>query len=421
MNINVEEVEYCKIKVLFEADPKQVEEKRAEVFGHFRKAAIPGFRQGKAPDNVVLYHFNSRIEDATKQELAQAAFLATIGEKNYRPFGQPLFLSSELAGTQFSCEFFMHKLPDVELKTYKGFNLPKSPLPSSVEMAEKTLQELRVRNGEALPFEENDFLQEKDQAIINYKGFVGDSQEPSLVKEASLIVVGNSPIQGFDDNILGMKVGEIRTFELTTPDNFDPQELAGKTVRMEVELMMGSKITPAALDDALAKKLGLETVQDLINMTQGAASSRTDELDKKYLSEQISIRLLENHTLDIPDWLATYEAKVFAKQVGFEWDDISDEHKEGFLAKANKNIKLAIILDKIRENEPEAQMTDEEVIDIIYRNLPLFKKDIPNLKGKEDMEVIKNIQESGLMPALLAQVKNDFTIDFIIKNSTIIE
>jgi FKBP-type peptidyl-prolyl cis-trans isomerase (trigger factor) len=128
-------------------------------------------------------------------------------------------------------------------------------------------------------------------------------------------------------------------------------------------LVMGSKSLPSALDDALAKKIGAKDINDLMSMAQSIAIQRAQELEKRYLSDQIAKRLIAGHKLEIPSWLSGFEAQLLAKQFGNSWSNISDDHKKDFIALAVQNVKLSIILDKIRESEPDSQLSDEEVLD----------------------------------------------------------
>lgn len=420
MLIDVQEIDYCRLNIKFEADAKEVEDKRAEVIQYFKKGQVPGFRPGKATSSAISHHFRAKIDEVMKSELAQSAFQTAVAQKNIRPFGQPQFLSLSLDGSKFKCDFCVNKIPEVELKEYKNFNLPKGNIPNAVEMSERILQELRSRNGETVPFSPDDFIQENDTAIVNYFGYVEGQKESVTKVEGEMFVIGKSPVEAFNENMLGMKVGEKREFSTVVPENTNFIELIGKTVRFDVELTMASKSRPSPLDDSLAIKIGAKDTAEMISLTQGMASNRVQELEKKHLSEQIATRLVQGHTLEIPDWLSGFEAQLLAKQYQYNWDSLPDENKQSFISFAVKNVKLSIILDKIREVEPDAQLTDEEVFAIIKNNVGQYNN-LPGMEGKSGPELLEAIASSGYMGALISTVRDDFTIDFIIKNSTIVE
>jgi trigger factor len=420
MLIEVSEVEYCKLNVQFEADPQQVEERRTEIIQSFKSADVPGFRPGKAPIDAIKHHYKNNIQESLKNEMAHTAFTTTIAEKNIRPFGYPEFLSLQLEGSKFKCNFCVNSVPTVELKKYKGFDIPKGQIPNAVEMAEKILQELRKNNGETLPFTEDDFIQTGDTAIINFIGMLDGEEHPVIKQDGELLVIGKADLESFNDNLLGMKIGEKREFGQVMPDTSSPR-VAGKLVKYVVELINASHTNPCALDDELAQKVGAKDINDLIAMTQGMASKRCKDLQKRYLTEQIAVRLIEEHSIKIPEWLSLVEAKLLARQLGDNWDNVSDKDKVKLLEVSTKNISLSIILDKIRQEEPDAQLTDEEVIKIINNNMSHYKSLIPNLANVSDEEAFNKIVKSGFITSFTSQIKDDYTVDFIIKNSNIVE
>lgn len=421
MRIEISDIEYCRVSVDYEADENQVEEKREEVINFFKKSPVPGFRPGKATAAAIKLHFKNKIEEVLKNELAQNAFHLTVAEKNIRPFGQPQFTDLSLEGNKFSCKFCCNKLPDIELNEYKGFDIPKGHIPNAVEMSEQILQELRVRNGVQIPFEDNDFLQDGDSAIINYEGWLLNQVNSTMKKDGELMVIGKCPILGFDENLLGMRVGEKREFNLTMPKEGISDRVAGKEMKFAVELSMGSKSNPCPLDDELAHKVGAKDLQELVSLAQGMAGNRVQDLEKNYLASQVSSRLVENHDFEVPSWLASFEAEMLGRQYGVNWNDAPEDQRKQFLDAAIKNVKLSLILNKIRENEPEAQLADEEIVSILKQSVSKYKYSLKGMENKSDEEVFQHIQEIGYMPVLISTIKNDNVIDFIVKNSNIVE
>lgn len=420
MFIEVNDIEYCRVNVKFEEDPIVVEQKRNEVVGWYSTQPVKGFRTGKAPIEAVKYFYKDKIEETLQSTLAQNAFQTVVAEKNIRPFGKPQYLSINLNGSKFKCDFALNKLPDFELKKYKNFEIPKPQLPDAVEMGEKILQELRERNGEATPFTDEDILQNGDNAIINYAGYLKDNENPEVQEEGKLFTVGKDTyMQGFTDNLLGMKLGEKREFTL----NFSPfdsnDELRDKNVRYIVELTMASKSVPAALDDNLAIKVGLKNLNQLVELVQSTASNRLKELEREHINNQIAVRLVAEHDFQVPTWLKTFEARLLAKHANEDWDKLSDRRKEFLLERAEQSVKMSLILDKVRDNEPDTQLTNEEIITIIKQQLT----DDPNFKSMNQPidEIIQTLASSGYLNVMAARVKDEHAMEFIIKSSTIIE
>ncbi len=414
MQIDIQEIDYCRLNVNFAADPDQVENKRLEIINYFKKEEVPGFRKGKATNEAVLFHFKNKIEDALKNEMAQEAFYTVIAEKNIRPFGNPQFLSADLNNKDFKCSFAMNKVPEFELKQYKDFTIPLAPLPNAAEMSEKILQELRNKNGETIPFAENDFLQTGDAAIINYSGREEHSNIEIIKIDGELFTIGSSPIEAFNDNLLGMKIGDKRNFTANIPANTNVPELTDKSVLFEVELTMASKNTPAALDDNLAVKVGAK--DNLLQLAQSSASARLEQLKRNYNAQQISQRLVEGHEFELPVWLTSFEAKLIAKKYEKDWETLNENERNDLLKIASSNVKLSLVLDKVRNLEPEAQLTDKELVGIIKENF-LSEED----KKLPFEKVMNNLSETGKLQLLISHIKDEYTVDYIISHSKIVE
>jgi trigger factor len=415
MNIELNEKEYCKLFVKYEVDTEIVSKKRSDVMKKFKSYRVPGFRPGKASDDALVFHFKEQIDASLKNELYDDAFHNVINEKNIKPFGKPTFISAFLDNNRFTCEFEIDKQPDFELKEYKSFELPKYVNPiSTEELTQKIVQELRTKNGNSVPFSENDFVQIGDSIIIDRKGFSGNGEEiTAFAADGEIVNVGRINIPEFSENLLGMQIGEEREFTLNIPADYSNADLAGKSVRAKVKLNMGSKTEPAALDDELAKKVGIPTIGELLQNAAAMADNRVSELTKINNMDQVSKRLLANHEFKIPDLIALEEARATTKNTNRNWDTLSDVDKALAINQAADSIKLSLVLTKVRENEPDAQLTDEEVLKTIRENLSKY--------SQEPDKVLAEVFKNGHLPLLFSRVRDEATLDFIIKTSTIVE
>ncbi len=416
MQVNINELEYCKIQVNYEANADDISSVQKEVLKAFKKAPCPGFRPGKATVAAIKKHYSSQINEALKRALTEDAYHNAIFEKNLRVHGNPKINSALLVDGKFMCEFELHVKPEVNLQSIKDLEVikPHSDL-SSNNLTEEMLQNFRVRFGDTIPYTETDFVQVGDNVILDYEGYLDGQKVDSLSAQGELLTVGSSQLKEFDENLYGMTIGESRTFNLTVPDNSLPS-MAGKVIQFTVTLTMGSKIIPCALSDELALKMNKANFQELREQVQNIAEAKVAEQEKRNLSQAIAAKLIETHDVVVPDWMSLAEAKMLCVQAKLEWDTLTDVDKEGFLKLAAQNVKLSLIFDKIREEEPEAQLSEQEVFDMIKNNLANVRN-----SAKTAEEMLQELVKSGYLQVLSARVKDEYVMDFVIKTIKIIE
>lgn len=415
MDIQVTELEPCRLSVHYEADTLQILNKRGDILDHFKKAPVPGFRKGKASVEAIKLYYKTQIDEALKRALVEDAYHDTVFEKKLKAHGAPKITSATLEDGKFSCEFEMFTKPTFEIAPYKGLEFVKPASTQSISaMTEELLQQLRMRHGTMEPYTEEDFVQENDNIILDYEGSVDGVKVENLCDQGATLTVGASLLKEFDANLLGMKLNEVREFTLTVPAEGLPS-LAGKTVTFQVSLVMGSKNVPCPLNDELAVKLNKKDFTELREYVQGVATTKVQEATQKDLVQVVSERLLADNVFDVPNWILLSEAQYLVQQSHLVWDDIPDVDKEKYIEVANKNTRLALVLDRIREDEPEAQLTDQEIFSMIKERIVLSKP-------KEPVEkILENMTKTGYLQIIFQRIKDEYTLDFVIKSGKIVE
>lgn len=411
MQFEFTEPEYCKYTVSCKMEKQEVLNKKPEVLNRFKNVKMPGFRKGKADLKSIQHVYKKEIQNELQNTLASEAVSNFISENNVKMIGNPSFSEVSLNDEFFTCTFMLHKTPSVELKEYKNFSLPKPSLPDASDLAASKIEEFRKSFGETVPFAENDFVQKGDSVIIDYHAKHNNEIVPLLSGNGEVLVVGTSPFPEFDENLFGMTVDQKREFSLKIPEDTPNKDLAGKTLDFSVHLKVGSKTVPAALDDALAQKMGLKNLEDLQTNVNLLISQQIEASKKAHAKKQILARLLENHEFEIPHWLSTAEAKFLSQESNTNWDSISNENKRSLLARSEQNIRTTLILEKIRETEAEAQLTDQEIFDILKTNL-----------SQEALKELATDKNSTMKISLLmGRVKDENVLDFIYKTCSFVE
>lgn len=399
--LEINEIEYCKVNVKYTADPSVVVSKAEDAIKELRKLPVPGFRPGKAPSVAIKAKYQMKIDQWVKNEMLSYAFDDILFETKIQPIGNPQTLDLRLDGNNFNCEFLILKKPDFELKEVKGLEIPK-PHEKVTQSAyvEELLQELRTKNGDSVPYGDNDFIQLGDVITMDYK-----TDSPDFVgEEGKLYTVGQNLLPEFDDNIVGMTPGETRDFNILIGEN---------KVSVSVNFHMGMKKTPAPLDDSLAVKVGLENIIKLRETVEGIATNRLKQYEQGQIAEQIKKQLIAMHPFELPQWLIQLEIDQLAQNMGVKLDELSDEARNGFKSRAESSVKFALILDSIRLKVPEADLSDQEVINLIKQRVVGQVPD-PDL-------FLLDLQKKGQLVSTVANIRNEITLQFLIENAKIVE
>jgi FKBP-type peptidyl-prolyl cis-trans isomerase (trigger factor) len=211
-----------------------------------------------------------------------------------------------------------------------------------------------------------------------------------------------------------MSLDETREFDFIAPAQGLPS-LAGKTIHFVVTVKMGTKTVPCALDDEMAKKMGKTTFAELQETVAQAAFARSASMKKLAIQEAVARKLVDSVDIKVPNWMSLSEAQYLSHQSQVDWNTMPDVDREKMIEMAEQNVKLSLILDKIREAEPEAQLTDQEVFEIIKQNLA-------NTKVTQSLdEVIQQMNKTGYLQILFSRIKDENTMDFIVKSIKLID
>lgn len=415
MQIEITELDQCKLMVHYEIGAEAILNKRAEVINAFKKAPVSGFRPGKASVDAIKHQYKDQIEDALKRALAEDAYHNTLFEKKLRPHGAPRFNSMLMTNGKFVCDFELATKPDFTPAPFEGMEIPKPHQAlSPTDVAQKIMQDLRVKFGESVPYDANDFVQMGDTVIVDYEGTIDGEKIENLSAQAEMVSIGGTQLFQFDENLLGMKIDESREFDLTVPETGLPS-LAGKKVHFNVTLTVGSKNNPAPLNDELAVKIGKKDFAELQEAVNSAALGQVAANEKNSINDAINNRLVNDNDFQVPQWLALSEGQYLAHNSKLDWNVMTDPDKERFIEMGRKNVKLSLVLDRIRELRAEAQLSDQEIFEIVKQNLAKS----PTKASLDD--VIKEMNRTGYLQILFSRIRDEHTLDFVVKSAKIVD
>ncbi len=412
--LQITELEYCKDKCHYVAETSIVKDKIEEAIKELKKELknrpLHGFRPGKAPDFAIKAQLKPQIDQWVTRELTSTAFDNYIFESKAKPIGYPQITKAVLHDSEFWCEFVILRKPSFELKQYKGFEIPKPhESQTNIELAEQMIQELRVKYGDVVPYEDHDTVNIEDKITLDRSCTVDGEALEGLSFEGNLYTVSNIE---FDSNLIGMKVGETKVFETLIPEEA-PENIRGKSAKWTVTVHAGMKTIPHPLNDELAKKFGFEKYDELHNAVESMAFHKMKNVQSQLISQQVIKRVIANHDFKIPIWLTNMEAQQIASSMKIDWDTLPEEQKAILTSQANDNVKFSLIIDSIREVEPESYFNNNELINIIRKKV--------TDAGQDPQKFLVDAEKDGRLMGMVESLRNEATIQWLTEQSKIVE
>lgn len=343
---------------------------------------VPGFRKGKVPRQI----FNQRFgEEALYQDaldiLLPEVYSAAIDEAGIDPVDTPqVNIESMEKGETWVLTADVTVKPEVKLGDYKGLEVEKRDEELTTEELEAELKQLQERQAE-LVVKEDAPAENGDTVILDFEGFKdGAAFEGGQAENHSLELGSGQFIPGFEEKLVGLKAGDEADIELTFPEEYHAEDLAGQPVVFKVKLHEIKTKEVPALDDELAKDID-EEVETLDELKE-KISNRLQEAKKDSVAqakqEEVIAKAVENAEVDIPHAMVHHEAdhlmNHFAQDLQAQgltpelYYQFTGQTEEAMHAQmeqdAEKRVKMNLVLEAIAEAEniePTEEAIDEEI------------------------------------------------------------
>ena len=332
---------------------------------------LPGFRPGKVPLPVVRQRYGSAVAAEVLEESVDQATRRVLSERGLRPATQPkvdLVASEKDKDLEFKMEFEV--LPEIELPDFGVIQLTRlkaEPTPETVDRALASIAERQrtVEDTEEVrPAEKRDILHIDFSGTVEGKPVAGGSGTGMDVE-----VGGEGFVPGFTEQLVGMTPGETRRFALTFPEDYGGKELAGKEVQFEVTAKALRRAVVPAIDDELAKKMGLEGIDQLRQLLINQIQREYDQLSRMRLKRQLLDELAKLATFAAPESLVETEFRQIwqrveaDRQAGRLDEEDRGKDEEALRAEyrgiAERRVRLGLLLAEVGRVHNIAVASDE--------------------------------------------------------------
>ena len=410
------EFEFLIEKEAFDAEINKVYRKNVS------KMNVPGFRKGKAPKHIIEKLYGTTVfYDEALDNLLPEAYETALGSTKLDAVSRPELdiVSIDDNGVKLKAQVWVK--PNVEISSYVGLEVAKETVDVTDEDIMKDIDATRERNSRMLTVE-NRPAQDGDQAIIDFEGFLdGVAFEGGKGEKFPLGLGSGSFIPGFEEQIVGKNIGDEFDINVTFPEDYGAENLAGKEVVFKIKLHELKVKEHPELDDEFVKDVSeFNTVDEYKADIKAKITERREKSAESKVENDLLDALIANTECDIPDcmiqqeidgYIRDYEYRLQAQggnlEMYFQYTGMTMEKlRENFKSDAERQVKIRLALTKIAKTE----------------KLKALKKDIEAEYKKiatgynVDIETVKSsIPESGISEDIILRK----AVDFVKENAVI--
>lgn len=422
MSVKITNLEGSKVRLEFTVEKEKFNEALDEAFKkNAGKFKMPGFRNGKVPRNVIEKNYGEGVLfDEAFNIIAEKEYANAVIENKLEIVSRPevdIKAIGKDKDLEFSIEVFLK--PEAKLKAYKGLEIEKVETTVTDKDVDAELENVRSKNARIIT-KEDGAVKNGDIANIDFEGFLdGVAFEGGKAEKYDLEIGSGSFIPGFEEQIIGMKVGEEKDITTTFPENYGSKELAGKETIFKIKLHEIKKKELPALDDEFAKDISEFDTLDEYKASLKEKLQKSKETTAKAEKETKAIdKLVENVEVEIPDAMVDdavhqmmheFEQNLAYQGMTMEqyMQILNIDHKalhEQFEPSAIKDIKLKLALEQIIEAE-KIEVKDEEIDAKV--------EELANAYGNDAESLKKNPNVRNYMNEKLRQEK---AMDVVVSN-----
>jgi len=361
------------------------------------RIAIPGFRKGKAPMNVIEMHYGKGVfyEDAL-DILFPELYENAIKENGIEPVDRPeLDIQQMESGKElkFAIEVFVK--PDVTLGDYKAIKVEKTVAEVTEDDVKAEVEKARERNARYNEITDRPAKLD-DEVIIDYAGFDGDNQFAGGTAQGQNLVLGSGQfIPGFEDQLVGATIGSEVDVNVTFPEEYHEKSLAGKPVVFKVKVNGIKEKELPALDNDFANDMSFDTLDEYMADVKAKLVKDAETKAENEFENAVLDKVMDCCTVEIPDAMIAAEVDDMVKEMemrmmyqglkledyfkytGSSMEQLRDMYKE----QATTRVKGQLVLEAVK-NAENVVATDEDVDAEIAKAAEERKKSVEDYKAQ---------------------------------------
>tara|TARA_B100001248_G_scaffold114497_1_gene85685 strand:- start:442 stop:1815 length:1374 start_codon:yes stop_codon:yes gene_type:complete len=358
-------------------DKKTIQSKMEERLSELQKeVSLKGFRPGKVPSAVIKSQFGKSIYGEVIDKVLRETSSKAILEKKLKVAGQPkIDLKQFGEGKDLNYELLIDCLPSIKLNPLEKIKASEYIVKIERSVIDKKLKEISDQNKQFEDKKDGEKSQIGDQITFDYSANInGNKFDGSEGKGVQIELGKDLFLKGFDEQLVGLKKGDVKLVKAILPANHPKKELASKETEFECRVLRVKKSIESKLDDEFAKMMGAKNIPDLKNLIEKQISNQYLQALNAVTKKEILDQVDKGHDLDLPENLVKQEVDMMTKNLKPEE---KEKHKKNNEKLAKSRIKLGLLLNELGEKN-KLKVSDEEVSNEI-------QKQIKGMPGQEKM------------------------------------
>jgi len=388
--------------------------------------SVPGFRKGKVPKKVLETAYGEGVfyEEAINQAFPKYYTEILEKETTIEPVAAPDIDIKKISEKGITMIAIVPVKPEVVIGEYKGINYKKNVYNVKDEDVEEDVKRLQERNSRMVEVEGRT-VENGDSVLIDYSGSVDGVKFDGGTAEKQTLVIGSGMfIPGFEEQLIGMNVGDERDINVKFPEEYHAENLKGKDAVFAIKLhMIEKKELPEVTDEWIKEAIGAESVEAYKAETKARMEKSNADRAERELEDEIIKKISETSDVEIPDamienqidrmvqemeYRLSYQGLKLADYLKYMGKSMEDFRKD-YTEQATDIVKSQLVIEAIIERE-EIVATDEDVEARV--------EEMAKAQGKPAPDVKKNMQARQL-----DYIKNEIVIkkffDFLKSANTI--
>jgi trigger factor len=413
----------CTREIEVEVPAEVVSRETGVVIERFQKhARLPGFRKGKVPASVVRQRFPEDIRSEVVEALVPRYFRQEVEKRGLQPVSQPRVSGLHVAdGEPLRFKASFEIMPEIQVLGYEELRAEKPDTSISDQEVEEALGRLREQHATYNAVEEPAAAGDGDFAQISLVGTPTSAEGKPVTMDDVLVEIGGATtVRDFSDNLRGARPGEERRFDVTYPEDFSDQRLAGRTLAYAITVKAIKQKQLPEFNDDFAKEAGdFQSLDELRSRIRAQLEAEKKHAAEHAAKDKLVEELVRRNDFPIPEALVDRQVDVRLERglralaaQGMRTEEIKkmdfSRLRAGQREAALREVKAALILEKIADQEKIA-VTDEE----INQEIEALAKQM-----QQTAEAVRaRLTRDGALDRIRNRIRNEKTLDFLYRRS----